>query len=385
MEYNQRIREVLTKIENIDPIAFSTFASECSICFQDKNEDWLFPMLFDFYVNRIQNESITSLIKDLGVFIHNECKKSEMYEITKIDRSLCIDDSYINDYVRKIQNARNGKPSFKDINSPWKTIGISLVLYEIPIFHLNSIIFEFKDKEHPYILADIANTYISGQRIEESLNYLYRSINLLARFPNKFWNSDYGLAGATNTFRLLLLMCPKEHIEIRKKIYKYYFLYLTKLACTTKDEIFQQEAYVNRATIALSSIARYIIPPYTNPDLIYISDMYYAHYCNNIASQLSISSGANYYKKSLTFYQHASIKPNSAGGYVDIEDKTYFEIVSNKHEQAKTIAYKFYTEICSNDALINKDIEILFKAIMKECRLNYTDIRNRVLNFKTYK
>ena len=28
-------------------------------------------------------------------------------------------------------------------------------------------------------------------------------------FPNRYWNSDYGLAGAANTFRLLLLMCPK--------------------------------------------------------------------------------------------------------------------------------------------------------------------------------
>lgn len=49
-----------------------------------------------------------------------------------------------------------------------------------------------------------------GQKFEEGLNYLYRSINQLAMFPNRYWNSDYGLAGAANTFRLLLLMCPKN-------------------------------------------------------------------------------------------------------------------------------------------------------------------------------
>lgn len=70
--------------------------------------------------------------------------------------------------------------------------------------------------------------------------------------------------------------------------------------------------------------------------------MYYAHYCNELATQISISSGWKYNMKSLTYYQHASIKPNDTGGYVDIEEKTYNEIVSAKHEQAKSIALLFY-------------------------------------------
>ena len=35
-----------------------------------------------------------------------------------------------------------------------------------------------------------------GQKFEEGLNYLYQSINQLAMFPNRYWNSDYWLAGA---------------------------------------------------------------------------------------------------------------------------------------------------------------------------------------------
>ena len=65
-----------------------------------------------------------------------------------------------------------------------------------------------------HIYADIAGMYMYGQKFEEGLNYLYRSINQLAMFPNRYWNSDYGLAGAANTFRLLLLMCPKNHMEL---------------------------------------------------------------------------------------------------------------------------------------------------------------------------
>ena len=73
--------------------------------------------------------------------------------------------------------------------------------------------FEFKEKEHPYILADIACTYIYGQKLEDGLSYLYRSTIMLSQFPNRFWNSDYGLAGAANTFRLLLLMCPMQKVQ----------------------------------------------------------------------------------------------------------------------------------------------------------------------------
>lgn len=114
--------------------------------------------------------------------------------------------------------------------------------------------------------------------------------------------------------------------------------------------------------------------------------MYYAHYCNELASQISYASGWKYNMKSLTYYQHASIRPNSTGGYAEIEDKTYAEIVAEKHEQAKYIAFMFYSAICTGEeTLTDNDIEILFKLLQNECRFNYTEIRKRVLNFKSYK
>lgn len=123
-----------------------------------------------------------------------------------------------------------------------------------------------------------------------------------------------------------------------------------------------------------------------NPDLLYISDMYYAHYCNELASQISYASGWKYNMKSLTYYQHASIRPDNTGGYAEIEDKTYAEIVAEKHEQAKSIAFMFYSAICTGEeTLTDKDIETLFKILQNECRFNYREIRKRVLNFKSYK
>ena len=380
------IKELLGKIKEYNPIAFDKFATEHPICFQPKKGNWLFPMMFDYYYNSVNDEAITECVKELGLYLHQKHTEQPLSEVTHIDKSLCIDDSYVEDYVRKVQNAHNKEPKFKDINSPWRTRGISLLLYEIPQIPLNSIIFEYKDKEHPYILADIAGMYVYSQKINDALSFLYRSVNLITKFPNRFWNSDYGLTGAANTFRLLSLMSPKDDISIYRKLFSYNYMYLTKLACTTNDEIFQQEAYVNRASIEISPWARYVIPFHINPDLLYISDMYYAHYCNELAEYTSFASGWKYNMKSLTYYQHASIRPNDTGGYVDIEDKTYNEIVLEKHEQAKEIAFSYYANIISGEEELQEhEIEKLFSTILKECRYNYKELRNRVLNFKSYK
>ena len=383
---DQYIKDILVKIQVINPEAFDRFASEHSICFQKGNGNWLFPMMYDYYVNKWANEEIISLLNKLGVFLHNQCMKKDLYEITAIDRSLCIDDSYVDEYVVEIQHAQNEKPIFKDINSPWRTRGISLALHEIPTISLNSIVFKYKDYNHPYILADIAGMLIYGQKLIEGLHYLYRSVKEIVNFPNRFWNSDYGIVGAANTFRLLYLMCPSSNIELTRKLFKYQYVYLTKLSCTTNDELFQQEAFVNRASIVISSSARFFIPMNINPDLLYISDMYYAHYCNELAEQLSYASGWKYNMKSLTYYQHASFWPNDTGGYADIEDKTYNEIVSQKHEQAKFIAFEYFLGFQSqSDFLNHNDIEELFKLIQHECRYNFKSLRNKVLNYKSYK
>ena len=132
MEEGQYIKDILTQIQSVDSEAFDRFVSEHSVCFQPKNGNWLFPMMFDYYANTYKNEEIVSLLKQLGLYLHNQCMKKDLYEITTIDKSLCIDDSYVDEYVKDIQYAQSEKPVFKDINSPWRTRGISLALHEIP-------------------------------------------------------------------------------------------------------------------------------------------------------------------------------------------------------------------------------------------------------------
>lgn len=386
MEKNNFIKDILIKIEAEDPLSFERFASEHSLCFQKDKGDWMFPMLFDFYSNIICNDKILSLLKELGMQLHQEYQSNPLNEITRIDKALCIDDSYVEDYIRCFQDKESDKHIFKDINSPYKTKGVSLALTPISRMSLNTILFEFKDYDHPYILADLAASFVYGNKIKESIELLFRSVKQVISFPNRYWNSEYGITGAANTFRLLLLMCPDELKQtIYRKIFVYDFLYLTKNACTAKDPIAQIHSYVNRASIIRNPLIMGVFPLGFNPDLLYISDLYYAHFCNEIAPQLSYLSGWKYYSKSLTFYQHANIRPSSTGGYVDSEEEGYSEIVERKHLQAINVALGFFKEIKAGTYALTKDeLNLLFKAIHIECNDNYNKIRNRVLNYKNY-
>ena len=100
-------------------------------------------------------------------------------------------------------------------------------------------------------------------------------------------------------------------------------------------------------------------------------------------SDPSLVSGWKYNMKSLSFYQHATLWPNSSGGYTDIEDISYNEIVEKKNKQADLIALDFLNELKSGSLMIEKkEMNILFQTIEKECRYNYASFKERVLQFK---
>ena len=193
---SELIRNILTQIETEDPSSFERFISGHPLCFQKNKEDWLFPMLYDFYSKDVCNEKIMNILQQLGTHLHEEYISSPLNEIVRINKALCIDDSYIEDYVRRIQDTESEEYKYVNLHSPYKTKGFSLALKQIPRVVLNSIIFDYKEYDHPYILADIAAMFVYGDQITEGIEFLYRSAKQIVSFPNRYWNSNYGIAGA---------------------------------------------------------------------------------------------------------------------------------------------------------------------------------------------
>lgn len=389
MDRKEEVKNILLRIKAEDPDSFTRFSSEHAICFKEANGDWLFPALYDFYTEEVKKTSIIKLLQELGMLFHNESMKGPYSEITSLDRSLCLDESMVFEYVVKQQ-----KLASKDINNveylktPYKTKSVVLPFRHISPIDYDWLMIEYGGFLHPYILADIAAVLVYSQKFKESFDYLRRSIEILTTFPNKYWNSELAIAGASNTFRLIRLMFPSyrlDKIDLFRKIFKYNYLYLTRMTCITRDELMLQSAYVNRAELVSHRCAYMFLPLSQNPDLLYISDLYYAHFCNDIAMYNSVVSGSNYYMKSLTYYKNSSLWPNDTGGCVDIEDKTYSQIVREKKEVSIMNAQTFMQEIKSKlEFMTFSDISTIFSLIDDEYSTNFKSFRNRVLNFEKY-
>ena len=389
MVRTEEVKNILLKIQAEDPESFARFSSEHAICFTEANGDWLFPALYEFYTEDVKNPIVVGLLQELGLLLHQESMNEPVAEITTLDRSLCLDESKVFEYIVKQQKLASGDiKNVEYLRTPYKTKTKVLPFRHIsPIDH-DWLIIEYGGIAHPYILVDIAGVLIYSKKIKESFDYLRRSVSLLTEFPNKFWNSELAIAGATNTFRLIRLMFPShrlDQIALFRKIFKYNYLYLTRMACITRDELMEQTAYVNRAELVSHRCAYLFLPLFQNPDLLYISDLYHAHYCNETAMFNSVVSGKNYYMQSLTYYQNGSLWPNDTGGYVDIEDKTYGQIVREKKLVSIMNAQSFMQEIIkSQEFLTSSDIAAIFSLIENEYKTNFKSFRNRVLNFEKY-
>ena len=383
------IKDIIEKIQAEDKEAFSRFSSEHAICFTEANGDWLFPALYDFYTEEVKNQYIIGLLQELGMLFHNESMKEPLAEITSLDSSLCLDESNVFEYIVKQQKlASDDIKNVEYLKTPYKTKSAVLPFRQISPINHEWLMIEYGGFLHPYILADIATVLVYSQKLEDSFDYLRRSIGILTTFHNKYWNSEFAIAGAANTFRLIRLMFPSyrlDKIDLFRKIFKYNYLYLTRMTCITRDELMVQSAYVNRAELVSHRCAYMFLPLFQNPDLLYISDLYHAHFCNDTAMFNSVVSGNNYYMKSLTYYKNGSLWPNDTGGYVDIEDKTYDQIVREKKEVSIMNAQTFMQEIKSRQEFItSSDISTIFSLIDEEYSTNFKSFRNRVLNSEKY-
>lgn len=367
MDFSNEKKKILTSIAEIDNEAFIAFSQKNPMCHTKEGGDWLFPALFDFYTEEVNNEEIMSLLVRLGNILHEECISHPFYEILGLDKSLCLNEYFVYQYIVKMQNAPSEEPTMKTYPSPYKTKTYASLLKKVDERYAQELIIEYGGYAHPYILADIANCFVNGNNPREALKYIKRSLNLIAELPNRFWNSELAVTGAINTLRLIRINISNEDFLLSEKIFKYCYLYITRLIYITHDDLLQQTSYVNRAELDLVRNA-YTYMPFQNNELMYISDMYYAHFCNETAQQVSILTGNNYYQKSLTFYQNGSLYPNDSDFYRDATEATYSELVRAKNQVAIHLAMQYYKEIESgNLKLSDEDIESIFDILEKKC------------------
>lgn len=370
MNVQTDIENLLEQLQIISPEAFLRFDTKHrgDIFDPDGSTNWFFPKLYDFYTNEDVPKEATEVVKKIGILLHEECN-GPFAEITKLDKSLCLDESIVLKYVRECQKLTTGNTEYKELRSPYKTKSYVMGLTPMYPFAEDYLMVNYSEVKNPYILSDIAARYSYGGNMKKMFDFLYRSAKMLLQFPNMFWNSELALVGATNTFRLLRLMCDEWDIENYRRLFKYSFVYLTRLLCIVEDDLLEQTAYLNRAELVSCKTAYTFLPFGHNPDLFYISDLYFAHFCNDYATLVSAMNG-NYYMKSLTYYRNGSIYPNTSGGYVDILDVDYESMVKRKNKDAIKTAYLMFEEIKGHDRFTNNGLNELFDILRNKYENN---------------
>lgn len=367
MEYTEEKKQILTSIAEIDKDAFIAFSHKNPMCHTREGADWLFPALFEFYTEEVNNKEIITLLIRLGNILHFECTSQPFHEILGLDKSLCLNEYYVFQYIAKLQETPSEDSRLKIYPSPYKSKTYASLIKKVNNRFAQELIIDYGGYAHPYILSDIANNYVNGHNPKEALNYLRRSIHLITEIPNRFWNSELAVTGAINTLRLIRINLPFFDFNISEKIFKYSYLYITRLIYITHDDLLQQTSYVNRAELDMVKDA-YRYMPFQNNELMYISDMYYAHFCNDTAQKISVISGNNYYQKSLTYYQNGSLYPNGTDFYRDATEAPYNELVRAKNQMAVHLAMKYYKEIESGSLKLNEsDIEQIFNVLHENC------------------
>lgn len=377
---NDNIENILKSLLEREAESMNKFFLENPECFEKSRPYWLYPRLVTFFQNRPNNPEVNDLLNKLGNELVLQSQIGIYPELKQINKSLSLDESFVEDFIKIFNNNLSKKTKFQKIKSPYKTISYSIAVKTIDKNILRNLAMQFAEYEHPFILNEIATCYISSADFSEAFGYLYRASKKITTYPNKYWNSVYGVIGATNTFINLYKMV--NDVDHKIKLFKLCYLYLTRLICISKDKNLLCDAYNNRAHICLNKLSVYAMPKLgINPDLLYISDLWYAYFFG-----LDILPGEmplDYLKKSMTMYQNASIYVNDTGGYIDIEDRTYNQIVEDKQAQSYYIAFD-YLELFreSKIAYARPELNDLFQYIEKEYRYDYENFKNRVLNLK---
>ena len=112
----------------------------------------------------------------------------------------------------------------------------------------------------------------------------------------------------------------------------------------------------------------HIFPMGVNPDIQFMADKYMADaYAQQFG--LGIITKDCFYD-SLKMYQHGALTPNYSGGYQDIEDATWSELIERGTSRAYNIAYTYFNEyINGNCQLQTEEINTIISYLVKKFKV----------------
>lgn len=311
-------------------------------------------------------ELTLKLIKEQSYIIKHNKSSSPLFSI---DQSKKINDTWLTDFEIELKQCLTGDTSTEDIKPRrYKTITEKRWLFELNIAKSNQVYHKYSHFNHPLVNYYFSDILFNSKKFNEGLPILKEGIRSVCSYPIHYWNNEAGIEGATWLIGDLLYLLgnklPNANlISIKIRLLKLFFLYASRYICMTESNYKSIDFYSNRARIVKGNFFDFIgiFGLGVNPDIQYMSDTYLAYF---VAQKFSLSSIPMFEQllwDSLKMYEHGSHIPNTSGGYKEIEEKTWGELVKIGEIRSLVLANKLLKEFENYELNIsNPEINIIF-------------------------
>lgn len=314
-------------------------------------------------------ELTLKIIKEQSDIVKHQKSNSPLFSINS---SRKLNDSWLIEFQKEFQKCLTGDRFVEEIKPRrYKTITENLILYGVDGAQLSTVYSKYSEFNHPYVNYNVASVLYNAKNFRSGLPILKDGIKSIASFPNHYWNNEYGVEGAAwmigDLLYLLGSSLDDRNLKNEKiKLLKLLFLYMSRYICMTQSNIKSIDFYSNRARMVKGYYMEYIVifGLGVNPDIQYISDMYLAYQISLNNNLTAIPSFRQFMWDSLKMYEHGSHIPNSSGGYKEIEDRTWMELVRDGEIRSLILGDKLLKEFENYELnLSNSTIDDIFKIL----------------------
>ncbi|KAA6335141.1 hypothetical protein EZS27_016597 [termite gut metagenome] len=326
--------------------------------------------LLDYFKEHLQSNNglgeeekiIISHVKSLLEKVRYKNNSSKLFITTN---HLKPNEEFINSFLEEYHLVETDNLYFKEIKPRrFKTITEKIVLYGIDGRKLYTLFEKYKGYNHPFIFYLISEPLINAKNYSQGISILEESLKYAFRYPNIYWNSLYGLEGCMWALFNIQFLLKKDGISVidkkislfRIKLLKLIYLYLTRYICIHSNDPRIIDCYSNRGRLvkdySMDFIAIFGLG--VNPEIQCLSD-YYLGYQSAIKFNLFAPPFMQLRWESMKLYRHGSHIPNSTGGYQDIEDRTWMELVRDGEIRSIHFAKFFLSEFENYDYNLTND------------------------------
>lgn len=315
-------------------------------------------------------EITLKIIKEQSDIIKHQKTDSPIFSINK---SRKLDDSWIIEFQKEFQQCLTGDQFVEEIKPRrYKTITENLILYGVDGVKLSEVYSKYSEFNHPFVNYSVASVLYNAKNFSSGLPILKEGIKSIASYPNHYWNNEFGIEGASwmigDLLYLLGKLLDENNLRNEKiKLLKLLYLYMSRYICMTQSNLKSVDFYSNRARIVKGNYMEFIGIFWigVNPDIQFISDMYLAHQTGmNNGLPMFTKPFDQFYWDSMKMYRHGSHIPNSSGGYQEIEDRTWMELVRDGEIRSIMLADKLLKEFENYELNIsNSTIDNIFSIL----------------------